>query len=557
MILMTKEKNELNDRSMKLIEASYSGDVKQINELLQNNIDVNIRDEEGFTPLMLAADRGHKDAVKVLLAAGADVNIVNNNYDTALFIAARGQSKDHNIIFGFLNAAEVGIIIDTPFDQRDLLELNEHKAILNPKGLCSGFNLEITRWAMKHIEKGEKEENINVMEKLNKELDDPQKARNFVKRLAIYQAEQHDTKSSTEKISYRSNNFLASLPAEFKNKKFIGFSFKVFNELGSQSEVHTINIRKIGNDGNKYEVIDVNFGSRKCDSQDVLNEHIESILNYYQKAADPAADKGIEVYDIEEIIRKRDLLPQKILDNDDPLVKTEKKKINKNKKYIFSNHLHMLIVDQAPIQLISEVINSGVNLEEKNKDGHTPLMLAAIEGHTEAIKALMSSKKVNLNEKNKNGNTPLMLAAIEGHTEAIKILMNSKKVNLNEKNKDEYTALMIASRLGHTEVVKALLEKGANVREKSNLGHTALMMASMFGRQDIVNILRGARNNAHTFVLAPPSFETPAPPPDHTQKLATTIGSSLRGCVVENKNNMSYRYATSNKKVLSSSPRKL
>jgi ankyrin repeat protein len=57
-----------------LIELGWPGSVEAL-------------DRWGWTPLMLASNRGHAGGVKALLAAGADVNAANNNGWTALIFA--------------------------------------------------------------------------------------------------------------------------------------------------------------------------------------------------------------------------------------------------------------------------------------------------------------------------------------------------------------------------------------------------------------------------------------------------------------------------------------
>ena len=52
------------------------------------NCDVNLRDNEGMTPLMIAADYGCPENINIFLAFGADRNIVDNNGHNALWYAA-------------------------------------------------------------------------------------------------------------------------------------------------------------------------------------------------------------------------------------------------------------------------------------------------------------------------------------------------------------------------------------------------------------------------------------------------------------------------------------
>ena len=57
--------------------------------LLEKGADVNCRNNDGYTPLMLAARTGVRRVVKLSLKAGANVNDVNWNGDTALVCAVR------------------------------------------------------------------------------------------------------------------------------------------------------------------------------------------------------------------------------------------------------------------------------------------------------------------------------------------------------------------------------------------------------------------------------------------------------------------------------------
>ena len=55
--------------------------------LLDNTAEVNIKNNEGATPLHLAANMGHKELAKLLLAYKADVNAQTNKGTTPLRVA--------------------------------------------------------------------------------------------------------------------------------------------------------------------------------------------------------------------------------------------------------------------------------------------------------------------------------------------------------------------------------------------------------------------------------------------------------------------------------------
>ena len=69
-------------------------------------------------------------------------------------------------------------------------------------------------------------------------------------------------------------------------------------------------------------------------------------------------------------------------------------------------------------------------------------------------------KGVDVNTKDENGNTALMLSAFKGHIECGKYLIE-KGVDTNEKNQWGSTALMFSAWQGHLDCVKFLLQQGA------------------------------------------------------------------------------------------------
>lgn len=64
--------------SSELGDAAAKGDVRRVQELLAAGADVaQVDEEQGMTPLMLAAHHGHADVVRALLQAGAPWNALN------------------------------------------------------------------------------------------------------------------------------------------------------------------------------------------------------------------------------------------------------------------------------------------------------------------------------------------------------------------------------------------------------------------------------------------------------------------------------------------------
>src|SRR4051794_39809838 len=67
-----------------LVEAAKNQDTAALRSLLKQKVDVNTPDVDGTTALTWAAHQNDLDAVKLLLAAGANANAANRYQVTAL-----------------------------------------------------------------------------------------------------------------------------------------------------------------------------------------------------------------------------------------------------------------------------------------------------------------------------------------------------------------------------------------------------------------------------------------------------------------------------------------
>ncbi len=118
----------------------------------------------------------------------------------------------------------------------------------------------------------------------------------------------------------------------------------------------------------------------------------------------------------------------------------------------------------------------------------TPLHSAAMNGQLEMTKNLVANgAKINI--YNKNGYTPLLLAVKNGNSGVVKLLVENGAF-LNQKDKNlGYTELLLASVLGNKELITYLLAKGADISITNNDGKTALDLAWYYGFKDIAYTL--------------------------------------------------------------------
>jgi uncharacterized protein len=133
----------------------------------------------------------------------------------------------------------------------------------------------------------------------------------------------------------------------------------------------------------------------------------------------------------------------------------------------------------------------------RNKDGKTPLMVAACENCPDVVKYLVELPNVNIDLQDNDGESALYQAASIGNVEVVKILINAN-ANVESCNKENITPLIIAAYNGHYDVCRVLIDRGyASVNFQDNSNKTALSLASYEGHIDAVKVLLARGANVH------------------------------------------------------------
>jgi uncharacterized protein len=84
-----------------IYNAARENNLSDLQEYIKSKKDLNVPDERGYTPLILAVYNGSFDAARVLIENGADVNASDPNGNTALMAAAfKGDSKMLTLMIG-------------------------------------------------------------------------------------------------------------------------------------------------------------------------------------------------------------------------------------------------------------------------------------------------------------------------------------------------------------------------------------------------------------------------------------------------------------------------
>jgi ankyrin repeat protein len=152
-------------------------------------------------------------------------------------------------------------------------------------------------------------------------------------------------------------------------------------------------------------------------------------------------------------------------------------------------------------QEVSRLLAAGVDVNEADPLGTTPLQWAARYGDAALVERLIEAG-ANPNAENVFGVTPMSEAALIGSAPVIRELL-AAGVDADSPNPEGETALMLVVRTGQLDAAELLIEAGADVDAKERwAGQTALMWAGAQLQPKMVKLLlaHGADANARSAV---------------------------------------------------------
>lgn len=137
----------------------------------------------------------------------------------------------------------------------------------------------------------------------------------------------------------------------------------------------------------------------------------------------------------------------------------------------------------------SLVEGDGVDVNEKDEDGWTPLITACVWNRADVVHYLVS--RCNVDAHCNLGNTALTWTCLRNRDmDIVRCLVEEGRAFVNVKNMIGQTPLMIACVKGRLDIVRYLVsECGAEVDAKNNEGETALTRACWYTKPDVVRYM--------------------------------------------------------------------
>ncbi|TNV74271.1 hypothetical protein FGO68_gene7239 [Halteria grandinella] len=128
-------------------------------------------------------------------------------------------------------------------------------------------------------------------------------------------------------------------------------------------------------------------------------------------------------------------------------------------------------------------------LDIENANQQTPFFVAIIKGFLGVAELLSADGMSRIDTKDMIGDTPLHWAVMLGNQRTVDFLLDFNELNIDCQNIHAYTPLMVACTNSHTPLIKTLIQNKAQVNKENHEGMTPLHAACLAGNIKAVDLL--------------------------------------------------------------------
>ena len=138
--------------------------------------------------------------------------------------------------------------------------------------------------------------------------------------------------------------------------------------------------------------------------------------------------------------------------------------------------------EHGPLSVLRECLGRGLSIECTSKDGHTPLMRAALASglHRGETAKLLLEARASTHAIDRHGNTPLHLCALGGNRTTLALLVE-RGAELHALNAEGASPLHLAAFTGRADAVEYMLGARADPNVADARSNGALHLASAAG----------------------------------------------------------------------------
>lgn len=216
-------------------------------------------------------------------------------------------------------------------------------------------------------------------------------------------------------------------------------------------------------------------------TEEQANAYKQTMLKQVQKKA-PEQEKSIQSADQERFkiaIKRRD---------PNTLKELLKKGIDINMTFDDGTTPLTLAIACFSNETVNVLIEAGAELNKADAGGDFPLLVAIQSHNLEIVQKLLMNPKVDVNVKNRQGHTALIMGSFAGSEELVLGLLQ-RNVEIDKPNNEKQTALIAACAQGNDRIVDLLIKHGANPSTQDSTGASALFVSALQGHDQCVQLI--------------------------------------------------------------------
>ncbi len=421
----------------KFLQASLSGNIDVVKELLEKGLPVNIQDKDGKTALMNAAVRGHREIIGILLENGADVNLKDKYGHTVL---SKAMERGRQDLIDILFKKKIDVQSDT--EQQSLLlmqAIQKGQLHVVKMSLQNGVdvNFKSTAGGVSVIVDG-----VEIKSEGTTPLYEAVNSGNLeiTELLLQHGADVNIKGAPTGPVTLTSKGFEAPKSetplacAKRQGKKEIVELLLRYGAKENEETLPSFEKVQATSEANTPELLLQKIAQLELQDPQINKIFKTAIIKGYQNVLETLIQKGINVN-------------MQDADAETPLITAVK-------------------YNQPDI--VTLLLQKGANVNAQNSDGQTPLIMAVQRGYTDIV-LLLLKQGVDLHLQDKENKTALVYT--KDDKIALLLLENGAK---DLKLDDGTTLLMRFVKNNNPQAVELLLKNGADINVTDKNGKTAL-----------------------------------------------------------------------------------
>ncbi|WP_039458752.1 ankyrin repeat domain-containing protein [Candidatus Jidaibacter acanthamoebae] len=459
-------KAPIGEKESLLLNAVSNGKIEEVKALINcvreqgSPIDLNVRDENGNSPLMIAIYLGYKDIVDLLICARVDKNASNEDGDTALIIAVRGG---HKKIAEFLITTGADKNASNKDGDTALITAlrNEHKSIAQSLIYNSRADINMSN----------KDGDTALMISARKAYG------NMVQVLIENEADVNlvNKKGETALMIAEERKYydIAIRLKQAKINQELIFAVKSNDYNAVNALIKGADVNTKDKEGNSILVLAADKGY-----EDIVQTLIHNGANVNLTYDDWDVDSAL----ILAAGNGHESIVQMLI----------KHGANVNEQGLHSETALMRAARNGYKNIVQILIKHGADVNEKDVDQCTALSEAAENGHEDIVQVLIEHN-ADIDVPNYDDGWTALVKAVNGGHEGIARILINNGANVNAFVDYGYTLLMLAANSGREGIMRMLINNGANVNARNDEGETALMIAERREHHSMVTFLKNAQ----------------------------------------------------------------